>query len=68
MVNKFPLMSLPDQDVHLVNYLILNSFGDHSGAFRTENFSTPELLTRHLRIADFFELRKQQKSPQKSIL
>ena len=43
-------------------------FGDYSGAFRTENFSAPELLTRHLRIVDFFELRKQQKSPQKCIL
>ncbi len=61
-------MSLLNQDVHLLNCLIMTLFGDYSGAFRTENFSAPELLTRHLRIVDFFELRKQQKSPQKSIL
>lgn len=61
-------MSSYYQDVHLLNCLILNSFGDYSGAFRTENFSAPELLTRHLRIVDFFALRKQQKSPQKCIL
>jgi hypothetical protein len=30
--------------------------------------AAPELLTRHLRNAGFFELRKKQKSPQKSIL
>jgi hypothetical protein len=30
--------------------------------------AAPELLTRHLRNAGFFDLRKKQKSPQKSIL
>jgi hypothetical protein len=61
-------MSLHDQDVHLLNYLILTSFGDHSGAFRAENFAAPDLLTSHLRFADFFELRLKRKSPQKLIL
>ena len=61
-------MSLYYQDVHLLNYLILTLFGDNSGAFWATDFFAPELLTRHLRIVDFFELRKQQKSPQKCIL
>jgi hypothetical protein len=28
MANKFPLMSLLNQDVHFLNYLILNLFGE----------------------------------------
>ncbi len=28
MVNKFPLMSLLNQDVHLLNYLIMTLFGE----------------------------------------
>jgi hypothetical protein len=66
MVNKFPLMSMLNQDVHLLNYLIITS-SVSSGEQIFLSAAAPDLLTRRLRIGDFFELRLKQKA-HKSIL
>lgn len=55
-------MSSLNQDVHSVNYLILNLFGDHSGAFSASNFFAPELLTTHLRKDEQNGILKKQKA------
>jgi hypothetical protein len=58
-------MLLCNQDVHLLNYLTMNSFGDNSGAGSKRHFA-PELLTFNTRVYVRFDIPDQQKSPQKT--
>ena len=63
MVDKILLMSLLNQDVHLLSYLIITLFGEFLVSKFSLGAAAPELLTSHLRIGDFFELRLKAKKP-----